>query len=114
MSVFQVHVNPFAGLAESVLTSNVLDCRDAFDISLSFNTTSGTSSVFTYLVSNSSVDNPASVPQTSFSHWTLVIPPSGVSVLEPPLSFRWAAIKRPASGASWQFDWVKTVQGRGR
>lgn len=107
---FQVHENPFRGLAESVLTSNTLDCRDAFDISLSFQTTSGTSSVFTLLVSNSSVENPALVPQTSYSHWTLVVPPSTVSVLEPPLSYRWMAIKRPASGASWQFDWVKTVK----
>lgn len=113
MSSYQVWVNPFAGLAESVLTSNVLDCRDAFDISMSFNTTSGTSSVLTYLVSNSSVESPALVPQTSFSQWTLIVPPSGVSVLEPPLSFRYAAVKRPASGASWQIDWVKTVQGRG-
>jgi len=109
--MFDVHINPFRGLAESVITSNPLDCRDAFDISLSFQTTSGTSSVFTYLVSNHS-GHPDTIPQTSWSHWTLVIPPSGVSVLEPPLSFRYAAIMRPASGASWQFDWVKTVRVR--
>jgi hypothetical protein len=109
--MFDVHENPFRGLAESVLTSNPLDCRDAFDISLSFQTTSGTSSVFTYMVSNYS-GVPDNIPATSWSHWTLVIPPSGVSVMEPPLSYRYAAIKRPASGASWQFDWVKSVRVR--
>lgn len=109
-----IWVNPFSELAESVLTSNTLDCRDAFDISMSFLTTSGTSSVLTYLVSNSSVERPELVPQTSFSHWTLIVPPSGVSVMEPPLSYRWAAVKRPASGASWQIDWVKTIRERAR
>jgi hypothetical protein len=105
-----IWVNPFAGVAESALTSNVLDCRDAFDISMSFNTTSGTSSVLTYYVSNSSVEKPGDVPQTSFSAWTTIVPPSTVSVFEPPLSFRWAVVKRPASGCSWQIDWVKQIR----
>jgi hypothetical protein len=111
---FQVWVNPFQGVAESATSSNVLDCRDAFDISLSFRTLSGTSSVLSYWVSNSSVNHPDLVAENSWSHWTTIIPPSGVSVLEPPLSFRWARVSRPASGASWEFNWVKTVYPQGR
>ena len=51
---FIVWTDPYAGLAASIVTSNVLDATDAFDISLSWHTASGTSSVFTYQVSGKS------------------------------------------------------------
>ena len=110
MGMFWTAVDPYAGLAESIVTSNVLDARDAFDIGFSWYTTSGTSSVFTYQVSNTSVEGVGSIPAASWSNWTFVVPTSGASVMEPPLSYGYARLLRTTSGASFQFDWRKQVQ----
>lgn len=111
---FVVYNDPFRGLAESIKTSNVLDARDAFDISVSIYITSGTSSVLSYQVSGSSV-GPDSIAEASWSLWTNYIAPSGnssnASVIEPPLSYPWHRILRPASGASFQINWNKQVYG---
>lgn len=106
--MFWVTQDPYAGLAASVVTSHVLDFRDAFDASLSWYTTSGTSSVFTYQASNSSAGI-ESIPAASWSDWTFVVPTSGASVKELPLGYRWGRVLRTVSGASFQYDFSKTV-----
>lgn len=111
---FRVYTDPFGGMAASVVTSHILDCRDAFDISLSWYTTSGTSSMFTYQVSGSSLElgsDGSSIAAGSWSNWTFVLLPSGASVMEPPLGVPYARILRTVSGASIQMDWNKLVYG---
>ena len=115
-----VYVDPYSGLAASVITSNVLDCRDAFDISVTVHITSGTSSDFTYQVSNLSVKPQAGVAahELAWSNWTRYVAPSGnsssASCLEVPLAYNWARILRTTSGASMQINWVKQIRERGR
>lgn len=102
----RIYENPYSGLDESAITSNVLDFRDAFDGSLSWYTTSGTSSVFTLQVSGDQ-GPAASVVEASWSDWTVVPLASGASAMEPPLSYPWARIVRTCSGASMHFDFNK-------
>ncbi len=102
--------DPFRGLAVSAVTSNLIDTRAAFDVSLSWRTTSGSSSVNTYQISNASGFN-MSIPETTWSDWTVFgdgsIPatqPSGVSTFEPPLGYRFARILKELSGASFEIN----------
>ncbi len=102
--------DPFRGLAVSALTSNVMDTRGAFDITLSWRTTSGNTSINTYQISNASGFNML-IPETTWSDWTnfgdQVIPatqPSGVTTFEPPLGYRFARIQAEQSGASFEIN----------
>lgn len=98
--------DPFAGLASTATRSNIVDSRSAFDLSLSFRTTSGTTSYWTYQISNDTARADRSIAENSWSDWTAIgditRPSSGVSLLSPPLGFRYHRIIR-SSGASWQF-----------
>jgi hypothetical protein len=113
--------NPYDGLAASVVTSHIIDTRDAFDMSLTAYIASGTSSLFTYQVSNNSAGGvPSSlsgIPEASWSNWTLYVAPSGnssfASCLELPISYRWGRIVRTVSGASFVIEVNKQIRERG-
>jgi hypothetical protein len=110
------YINPFGPLDESVLTSNIVSTRFAWDVTASFYTISGTTNEHVWWVSNAS-GNPhhsvhgtgttpslAGIPEASWSQWTsfghIDAAVSGASFIDPPLGFRWARITREASGAS--------------
>ena len=110
---FIVWTDPYAGLAASIVTSNVLDATDAFDISLSWHTASGTSSVFSYQVSGQSTKpTGATGDEAYWSHWTLIVPPSGASSRVPPDGYPWHRILRTVSGGSFVMNWNKTQRER--
>ena len=94
------YVNPFDGLADaSHLTSNVIDTRDAFDITLSYRTTSGTTTTFTYQVSNAHKQD--DIAAASWSTYTsYVFTASGTSSMEPPLGYRYARVIKVDGSAS--------------
>jgi len=111
---FQVWYNPYAGLAESIVTSNVIDLRDAAAWTLSAYTSSGTSSVLSVDLSNATGGFPgamdtAGIPEASWSHHTLFGLTSGASFMTPP-NARWARVRRTVSNASYVINVVKTVQ----
>jgi hypothetical protein len=110
------YINPFGPLDESVVTSNVVSTRFAWDITASYYTTSGTTDEYKWWVSNASGNvhdgthgsgvTPSinGIPEASWSHWTsfghIDAAVSGASFIDPPLGFRWARITRENSGAS--------------
>lgn len=114
MPLFSQYINPFEGVGESALTSNVFDVRDAFDLTLSWRTTSGTASVHSYQVSN--VASQASAQSATWeAHWSTVTAfgsagGSTTTTYEPPLGHRFARIIRPASGASLVIEVNKMVR----
>ena len=104
------YLDPFRGKDVSAVTSAIIDTRAAFDLTLSWRTTSGVSSVNTYQISNASGFNML-IPETTWSDWTVfgdgVIPanqPSGVSTFEPPLGYRFARVLKELSGASFEIN----------
>lgn len=102
-----VRFDPYRSLAASVVTSNVIDQRDAFDLSVSVHTTAGSTSTFTWQISNHSVVD--GIPEASWSAFTVVIP-STATYLQPPLGFRYARIVRTVSDASFVFNIQKQVR----
>jgi hypothetical protein len=96
---------------------NGLDTTDAFDVSATCYIASGTSSLWTYQVSNSSLSRGGAHPEAAWSNWTLYVAPSGnssfASCLELPISYRYARIIRTVSGASFVIDWSKQIRERG-
>ena len=65
---YSVYINPYKGLASSIVTSNVINMQDAFDWSYSWRTTSGTTSRVTVELSNAnSID---SIQEKQWSEWT--------------------------------------------
>lgn len=113
MRNFQVALDPYDGVAESGVTSNVLDTRDAFDFTVSTYTSAGTASLLTYQVSNwtGDIGNPrdASIPEASWSNWT-TFTPSAATVLAPVLGAGYARILRTPSLASHVFHARKHVR----
>jgi hypothetical protein len=115
MPLLAQYINPYQDLAASIVTSNLIDTRDAFDLTLSWRTASGTSSVLSYQISNAS-QNPAfgeSIPEASWSHYTLfglLGIPSTSTFFEPPLGFRWARCLRTVSGGSYVIEINKFVR----
>jgi hypothetical protein len=104
-------INPFAGIAESAKTSNVLDLRDAFDWSLSYYTISGTVSQHTLQLSNAA--ELETIPEASWSNWTkfgTTALLSVATVLFPPLGVRFARIVRKGSTASLVINVNKLVR----
>ena len=100
---------PFIGLAESAVTSTIIDTRLAFDVTVSFNTTSGTTSAHTYQISNDAAGVPASgtPAEASWSHWTVfgdVTWASGSTTFDPPLGYAWARVLRDVSNGSFDID----------
>lgn len=113
-----IYRDPFDRLAASVVTSNVLDTRDAYDVSATCYIASGTSSLWTYQVSNNSntLSTLSSIPEAAWSNWTVYVAPSGnssfASCLELPISYRFARIIRTVSGASMVIEWNKQIRER--
>jgi hypothetical protein len=99
--------NPYKGLAESVVTSGVIDLRDAFDYTLSYRTTAGSTSTFTFQVSNWS--EASSIPETAWSNWTVDVV-SSTTYLQPPMGFAYARLLRTVSGASLEFMGFKQIR----
>jgi hypothetical protein len=102
--VYSVHINPYKGLADSVITSNPFHLMDAFDWSYSWYTTSGATSRTTLELSNSGADDSADIPEASWSRWTVFghtkPPGSGASTEFPPLGVRWGRFRRWPSSAT--------------
>lgn len=99
--------DPFVGLAESIVTSATIDTRYAFDVTVSWRTTSGTTSINTYQLSNDPARNFESITEATWSHWTTygtIGGFSGSTTFDPPLGFRWARILRENSGATFDVD----------
>lgn len=106
-----VPINPFDGVAESAITSELIDLRDAFDWSFSYYTTSGTVSAHTLQLSNAV--GPESIAEASWSNWTQFGKTGLGSVATtkfPPLGVRYARILRAASGASITININKLVR----
>jgi hypothetical protein len=110
-------IDPFSGLDESVVTSNVISTRFAFDLTLSRWTNSGTTSQLTYWISNASgnvhhsvhgsgvTPSTLAIPEVAWSQWTgfgHADASSEASTLDPPLGYRWARITRLGSGATFE------------
>jgi len=106
---FQVPIDPFAGLAVSVVTSNVVDLRDAWAASFSNYTSAGTGSNHTIQLSNASVDvglhgNPTEASWVDYKALSVKShTPIGHTA-------RYARVLRTPSQASWVFDIVKHVR----
>ena len=100
--------DPFAGVAVSVTTSNIIDTRYVFDLTLSIISTSGGTSTHTWQLSNdgSNLRGTAVPPEASWSHWTILgeTDASEVSTLDPPLGYAWARVIREASGGSYDLQ----------
>jgi hypothetical protein len=103
------YIDPFSGVAVSTTTSNVISTRYAYDLTVSYFTTSGVTSTLTWEISNSSM-NPfigETIPEGSWSQWTsfgsYAVPhaTSKATTFDPPLGYRWARIVREASGATF-------------
>lgn len=106
--------DPYEGLAASVVTSHILDTRDAFDQSISWYTTAGSTSTFTVQLSNHSArigigSEGSAIAEASWSNFTTVTP-SGSSFMQPPLGFRYLRILRTVSGASLVFNTQKQIR----
>lgn len=109
-----VYADPYTGLAESVITSNIVDLRDAFDLSVSWFTTDGTVSVVTLQISND--DRIESIAEASWSNFTRFaqtapLPPSQASTLFPALGVRYLRfLRKVSSAASVQINLNKFVK----
>lgn len=112
MPILPQYIDPYVGLAASVVTSDTVDTRDAFNLTLSWRTSSGTSSILSYQVSNSSL-GPASVPEASWSHYTIFgLTGLGATsaTFAPPTGYRWARVVRTVSNASYVVEINKLVR----
>lgn len=105
---FTAPSDPFSGLAVSVVTSQIIDLRDAFDWTLSTWTSAGTASPLTLQVTSDGTTS-ADITAASWSNWT-VFTPSGATVVAPILGVRWARILRNPSTGSHQFRVSKHVR----
>ena len=92
-----VYTDPYTGVAASVITSNVVDLRDAFDLSVSWFTTSGATSTITLQISNA--DLIESIAEASWSNFTRFgqnapLPSSQASTIFPALGVRYLRFLR--------------------
>lgn len=112
MPQIAVFYDPYSGLAESAVTSNVVDLRDAFDARLSVRTISGTVAGITLQVSNHTGGlHGSEVAEESWSNFTS-ISPSAATIVALPLGVRWFRSLRTASGASLALELNKQVMTR--
>ena len=100
---YSVYIDPYKGLADSVVTSNVINLTDAFDWSYSWRTTSGATSRVTVEISNAKSTD--SIQEKQWSRWTVfgaTAPPtpSGSSTEFPPLGVRFVRFRRWASATT--------------
>lgn len=105
---FTVPFDPYSGLAVSVVTSNVIDLRDAFDWTLSTWTSAGTASPLTVQVTSDGTLE-ADITAASWSNFT-TFTASAATVTSPLLGARWARVLRTPSLASHQLRSSKHVR----
>lgn len=105
---YAVLTDPYSGLAVSVVTSNVMDFRDAFDATLSIWSSAQTTSVLTIQVTSDGTRE-ADITAASWSDWT-TFSPSAATVVAPILGARWGRILRTPSSGSLQFRMNKHVR----
>lgn len=91
----------------SATTSEVIDCRDAFDLSISAWTSAGTTSTLTYQASNYT-GVISDIPEGSWSNWT-AFAPSAATILAPILGVRWARLLKGPTG-TFVVSYNKTVR----
>jgi hypothetical protein len=103
-----VYTDPFQGLAPSIVTSNVVDVRDAVQWTTSWYTTSGSVSTHTLQLSNHSAERPDDPTNASFVNF-VAFGTGTPAVIEPPAGVRWARFLRTVSDASVQLDVNKQV-----
>lgn len=107
-----VVIDPFDGVSESGVTSNVIDVRDAFDHTISWRTTSGTTSINTIQISVNTFRsfNQASIPEGSWSNWSTFGDSQLSQTINPPLGETHVRILRENSGASFEVRSHKVVE----
>jgi hypothetical protein len=105
---FTVPLDPYSGLAVSVVTSNVIDLRDAFDWTFSTWTSAGTTSPLTVQISSDGTLE-ADIAAASWSNFT-TFSASAATVTSPLLGARWGRLLRTPSLASHQFRVNKHVR----
>jgi hypothetical protein len=107
--VLWVQINPFNGVAESAVTSNVFDLRDAVEWTFSWRTTSGTTSAHTLQLSNSSVRiGLDTVPPASFIN-DKTFGTGSPDLIEPSMSARYGRMLRDVSNATLAIEVHKLV-----
>lgn len=106
---FNVVTDPFSGLAVSVVTSNVLDFRDAFDATLSIWTSAGTTSPLTIQVTSDGTRED-DITAASWSNYTTFSPSAATVLSAPVLGTRWGRILRTPSLGSYQFRFNRHVR----
>ncbi len=99
--------DPFAGVTVSGVTSGVIDVRDAFDIMISWRTTSGATSRCTLQMYVADAGVPAAFVEGRWSNWTQFgenapNPPSVSSLVIPPLGIGHLRFLRQVAGAPSQ------------
>jgi hypothetical protein len=101
--IVDTFVDPFEGLAASIITSNSFDLRHAVSWTLSWYTTAGTTSQHTLQISNWSNPALASSVSTGYVNYT-TFGTGTPAVIEPPTGVRYGRVLRTASGASVVVD----------
>ena len=106
---FSVPFDPYGGLPESAVTSNVVDARDAYTLTYSVWTSAGTTSLLTLQVSNDGarIDDP--IAEASWSVWT-AFTPTGPTMVTGPVGVRWHRWLRTPSAASVRITANKHVR----
>ncbi len=99
--------DPFNGVAVSAVTSDVIDVRDAFDIMISWRTTSGATSRCTLQMYVADAGTPAAFTEGRWSNWTKFgettsTPASLSSLIIPPLGIGHIRFLRQVAGAPSQ------------
>lgn len=104
--------DPYRGLAASVVTSNVIDLRDAIYWSWSWRTTSGTTSQHTLQLSNTSIDVASDMSGAPEAGWMSY---ATFGTAAPAIAFgsagaAWGRIVRTPSGASVVVELNKMIR----
>lgn len=99
--VFPPPLDPYAGLAASAITSNVIPGAHAVSLTLSCWTSAGTASPVTVQVTNSG-QTQGEIAAASWSNWT-AFTPSGAAFVHLPVGARWYRLLRDPSLASTHF-----------
>ena len=106
MGVVWVYENPF-DTEGTGFTSKVLDCRDAYEHTLSFRTVAGSRSTVTLQLSNAAGGVPLSIAEATWSNWTVmgtVVIGSATTTLDPPLGYRFMRLIRSDSSQTIEYN----------
>ena len=99
--------DPFSGVAVSAVTSDTIDVRDAFDVMISWRTTSGLTSRVTLQMYVANAGVPETFVEGRWSNWTKFgetasTPVSLSSLIIPPLGVGYLRFLRQVAGAPSQ------------